>query len=319
MKKLFFPLLTVFLVLLCLCGCAKRNADAWDVEKIIYVWNYGDIYQYEMFVMTPDCWVKHYTLWPDEFDFDLYSGELPPEDGYRLNEYRITKENWNSLVESLKENDFMGLPEEIPCKYPPCDVGYHVVTVNTGSGSHQSGGYSIGLDKGKISKRFLNILHALYLISDAEYEAEANEISGITYSRVRGIFHDERVDETIDETFRITPDCCVMYNATHLTPSGELVSEEEYVYQITRESWNSLVEALEENDFAGLPEEIPCKYPPYDDDIVSVTVGTKFDCYSSWGYLGGLNESEEGKRFLNVLDALDLISGAGHLQSVHLQ
>ena len=88
--------------------------------------------------------------------------------------------------------------------------------------------------------------------------------------------------------------------------SDSLPNENEYSYsewRITEDSWNYIVEALGQNLFFELPEDISLKngedYPIY-----YIEVEANGITHKSGGYGAGYNKDKAGSRFKNILNAI---------------
>lgn len=167
MKKNVIALLAgILLIPLTLAGCAtQQNNGTSDVLKITYIVLNSSQYPFKdlsMIVATPDA-VKVYIMGLDCFDqYDLFAGELPPEDKYELTEYQISEEEWNVLINTLVENRFMELPEELTDGSDISGASTYYIQVETGNSVHRSGGYMAGYGDNEEHKRFDAIKYKLY-------------------------------------------------------------------------------------------------------------------------------------------------------------
>ena len=170
MKKTMTALVAgIMFVALTLAGCStQQNSSTSDVKKVTYIVLNSSQYPSEnlsMTVATPGA-VKVYVMGLDCFEqYDLFAGELPPEDEYELTEYQISKEEWNALINALDENRFMELPEELSKDergIPTLDASTYYIQVETGDGVHRSGGYMAGYGDDEEHKRFDAIKWELY-------------------------------------------------------------------------------------------------------------------------------------------------------------
>jgi hypothetical protein len=147
----------VFALVFTACTSEGETSDL-NVQKITYSVMYGDHIGSEIIVISSDLSMQKYEI-KEEIDasVDLKTGELPPEDEYILKEYTITEENWKALVESVNENKFMGLPEDISNSKEVADAGSCYITVTTDKTTYTVGGYDAGGDKDRASQRFAKI------------------------------------------------------------------------------------------------------------------------------------------------------------------
>ena len=162
-KRIMQLLITLLLSALVLIGCdAKGNENILDINKITYVRTAGDINTIEMFVITSNFSIKKYVITPySDSHFDLFAGQLPSEEEYTVNEWQISEENWNHMVDALIENDFMGLPEDIPCSAQVFDASSYYIEIETNDVVHRVGGYDVGQATDSVNKRFKNIINSL--------------------------------------------------------------------------------------------------------------------------------------------------------------
>ena len=91
---------------------------------------------------------------------------------------------------------------------------------------------------------------------------------------------------------------------------GELPPEGEYrvtEYQIFKEDWNALINAINENNFAELPEELSGDFATDGTDYY-VQVETADWTHKTGGYLAGYGEDEANKRFNAIQRELNNIT-----------
>ena len=141
-------------------GLPKENSTpetVYDVTKVIEVYDFGSLDSAEMDIYTPDGVIKSYIV-PGYSDssIDLFSGEIPSGKGCTVEERTISEEDWNSIVDSINDNQFMDLPEELP-EVEADDGAYHYITVETTNGIHTSGGYCAGNGTGEEHQRFYGV------------------------------------------------------------------------------------------------------------------------------------------------------------------
>ncbi len=85
---------------------------------------------------------------------DLFSGEIPSDTTkFNLEEITLTDEEWNNIVNTVKNSDFMDLPEELP-EVEAYDGSTCYIEIETTTGTHRSGGYCAGNGSGKEHERF---------------------------------------------------------------------------------------------------------------------------------------------------------------------
>lgn len=150
-------------VFFALSGCADKNYAPLNVEQITFM-NVGfDPAEYEVLVITPDYAMKRYdfTLYWMDNAYDYFSDSLPPVDKYTLSEEKITEVAWDSMVETLNENKFQELPEEIEL-VDGADFPIYYIEVVADGITYKSGGYGAGYNSDRISKRFKNISDKIF-------------------------------------------------------------------------------------------------------------------------------------------------------------
>ena len=167
MRKNVIALLAgILLIPLSLVGCGTQGKQLSDVQKISYIGYCG--HQADcgtVFVLTPDCSVKEYDITWDYKYTDLFAGKLPSEDEYELIEYQISEEKWNALINTMNENRFMALPEDISIKGYDMSTAY--IQVETADVVHKSGGYGASLGKDGKHERFQAIENELWKLIKA--------------------------------------------------------------------------------------------------------------------------------------------------------
>ncbi len=157
-RKCVVYALTV-LIALFLSGCGEQPDI--DVKQVSLVFNYGDIDGAELDVFSADGTVKEYIVRPTTGSgVDLFGGEIPTEDQCEMKEYTISPEDWDSIVNAVKESNFMKLSEELP-KVEAYDGSTRYLEIVTSEGTHRVGGYCAGNGAGKEHQRFAAILEAL--------------------------------------------------------------------------------------------------------------------------------------------------------------
>ena len=162
LKKICVSILAAALCLLAFAGCTGQTPkEPLDVKKVTYLIYCGDIQEVEMYVITDDLKVTHYTIWPEDGkDYDYFAGELPSEDNYEVTESEMTEENWKSMVDGLTEADFMTILEEFT-NNGAMDASTYYIRVETSDGVHQSGGYNAGGSQDPESRRYSDARQAI--------------------------------------------------------------------------------------------------------------------------------------------------------------
>ena len=159
MKKTMTALVAgIMFVALSLTGCSLQGKQLSDVQKISYISYCGDNDCGTVLVITADRKVKQYYITLDYKYTDLFAGKLPSEDDYRNRlEYEITEDEWNALINTINENNFADLPEELPegeSTFYILDGSTRYMQVETADGVHKSGGYAAGDWDDEENKRF---------------------------------------------------------------------------------------------------------------------------------------------------------------------
>ena len=167
-KKLIAVLSISFLLIAQLIGCGAASKEPLTgVTKVVYMSTGGDVDRVSFYILTDDLQVKGYEIQPySDNKIDVFSGEIPPDE-YLEEEYSISQDAWDKLMEDLGQNDFMSMPEELP-EVKAYDGSAMEIQIETASGTHRTGGYLAGYGKGRYHKRFANI-------SRAFFEAISNE------------------------------------------------------------------------------------------------------------------------------------------------
>ena len=159
-RKNISILISAFIVFaLVFTACTSEGATSdLNVQKITYSVMYGDHIGSEIIVISSDLNMQKYEI-KEEIDasVDLKTGELPPEDDYILKEYTITEENWKALTDSIAENKFMDLPEDLSNSKEVADAGNSYVTVTTDKTTYTVGGHDVSGGKDRANQRFAKI------------------------------------------------------------------------------------------------------------------------------------------------------------------
>lgn len=148
------------------------------------------------------------------------------------------------------------------------------------------------------------LLMALTLTGCSVLGKQLSDVKKISYVGYCG-------DQDCGTVLVITSDCKVkQYDITwdYKYPdlfAGKLPSEDKYKlteYQISEEEWDALVNALNENRFAQLPEDISIE--GYDMPTSYIQVETADGVYRSGGYGASLGDGGKNKRFDAVRNEL---------------
>ncbi len=159
MRKIRVVSALIILLALFTSGCGGQHD--YDVNKVTYVFNSGDQDGAELDVYSSDCTVIKYAIRPySDSGVDLFKGEIPSDDQCDKEEYTISQDDWNSIVNAVNENRFMALPEELP-EVEATDGSTRYIEVFTSEGDHRSGGYCAGNGSGKEHQRFSEVVSAL--------------------------------------------------------------------------------------------------------------------------------------------------------------
>lgn len=145
MKKTLTALLAgILLIFLALAGgsthinsSTQKNNDTSEIKKITHSWEYRGML--DVYVFTSDYTVKEYSVYFENSDYFIFRQVLPKA-GYDLRmDRKITKKDWDALVEALHENDFMGLPERLPGN--DNTYSWDLIKVETADGVYKTGSY----------------------------------------------------------------------------------------------------------------------------------------------------------------------------------
>ena len=158
--KLTVAFICVVLSTVVLYGCATQPSD-YEVEEVRCVYNYGDMDKAELDVFTSDGAVKWYIVSPySDSGINLFKGEIPSDDKCVIEEFTISPDEWNTITETIKNSDFMNLPEELP-EVEAYDGSTCYIEVVTSIGEHRSGGYCAGNGSGKKHEQFYSVKRTL--------------------------------------------------------------------------------------------------------------------------------------------------------------
>ena len=143
-------------------GCATNSAILADVQRIALFRCIPDFPKLEVFVVSSEYAVEYYdftTYWTQNV-YDYFSDPLPPENEYTSSELRITEDDWNQIVEALRQNRFLALPETLR-PVNGYDFPTIYIEIEAGGVVHKSGGYGAGYNGDRLSRRFKNILDVI--------------------------------------------------------------------------------------------------------------------------------------------------------------
>ncbi len=155
-KKIMITLfVSSLLCVLTLTGCSTRNNL--EVTKIIYIHTSGDIDKSDVYIFTSDLSLHHQVL-TASFDIsNLSRFPLAKEDVLDEEYLTIIENDWESIINALKRNDFMTLPEKITPSNQGYDYPTYYIYVETDEESHLSGGYGAGQGKEEYNRRFEDV------------------------------------------------------------------------------------------------------------------------------------------------------------------
>ncbi|MBO6007337.1 MAG: hypothetical protein J6P78_02080 [Lachnospiraceae bacterium] len=189
MSKLrIISLLTVMILVFSLAGCGNAGeepvetppedpavSDASEYEQISFLVCIGDPASYIVYVITPDR-ITTYDFtryWMNAADgYHYFDDEMPDEDEYSSKWIDLSPEGWDKLINSLVDNKFERLPEDMHVDGIYDGPSYYI-EVKTEDVTHLSGGYCAGLGDGKKQERYGNVVETLReVIHDAEEEAK---------------------------------------------------------------------------------------------------------------------------------------------------
>lgn len=158
LKKTFTVFLVAALFSFALTGCLMSGKkEPLKVKKVSYLVITQSVNRAEFYVITDDRKVTQYSITPEgDKTYDYFAGELPPEDNYKITEYEIDEQSWESVVNELTRVDFMILLEE----FPPVnsdDGSTYYIQVETEDGIHKSGGYEAGFRKDPENRKFSDV------------------------------------------------------------------------------------------------------------------------------------------------------------------
>ena len=187
-------LLTVMMLVIALAGCGKQTAgaqpggesagdpepvtvtDGLGYEQVTYLVCTGYPASYIVYVITPDMITEYnFTEYWMNHRYNYFESEMPDESDYSSKSYALSSEGLDTLTESLVENKFEKLPEDLSVDdiYDgPC----YDIEVLTADGSHRSGGYCAGLGSGWNAfrhERYHNVIITLHeVIKEATEDAK---------------------------------------------------------------------------------------------------------------------------------------------------
>ena len=183
-KKLIALIMCMILCMTAFYGCAEKdsgqgaegqqnteanqNTEAkqtdYDIKIVKCIYNYGDQDKAEMDVFSSDKSVRSYIVNSySDSGIDLFSGEIPSDNNTNcdIEEITLTDEEWNNIVNAVKDSNFMDLPDELP-KVKANDGSTCYIEIETTTGTHRSGGYCAGNGSGKEHERFYSVKSVLY-------------------------------------------------------------------------------------------------------------------------------------------------------------
>ncbi len=163
--KLTGLLLQMALYAMILAGCTPKDAEIpqpdYEVKAVKCIYNYGDQDGAEEDIYAADGSVKQYIIVPySDSGIDLFGEDLPSDDTCEKKEYTISEDEWDTIVNAVKSNNFMTLPEELP-EVEAYDGSTCYIEIETSVGTHRSGGYCAGNGSGEEHQRFYNVKKAL--------------------------------------------------------------------------------------------------------------------------------------------------------------
>ena len=212
-------------------GCGEpSDHDIYDIEQVSLIFNYGDQDGAELDVFNSDGTVKKYIVQPySDGGIDLFEGGIPAEDQCNTEEYTISADDWNSIVNAVNENGFMKLPEELP-EVEATDGSTRYIEVITSDGTHRSGGYCAGNGNGKEHQRFSEIVKALKNVTPVETVDDPEKRTAESLTKLsEGIYladcyTDHKVNEYLAANIRDVDsfDMWMTQNLTHGVPTGEV-------------------------------------------------------------------------------------------------
>lgn len=141
-----------------LSGCSGKGMQSdYVVQEVKCMFHYGDRDGAEVDIYNADGSVKQYIITPySNSGINIFAGEVPSDNECKVVEYAISEDEWNHIADTIKSNDFMKLPEELP-KVEANDGSTCYIEIMTSKGNHRSGGYCAGNGTGKEHQRFYNI------------------------------------------------------------------------------------------------------------------------------------------------------------------
>ena len=126
-----------------------------DVKKVTYLVYAGDLCHVDMYVVSSDLKVTHYSINPEaDKSYDYLAGEMPSEDRYEVTESSTDELSWSSIVNVLTRVNFMELKEDVSDTTGTDDGSSFYIKVETADGEHVSGGYNAGYPDDSESRRF---------------------------------------------------------------------------------------------------------------------------------------------------------------------
>lgn len=90
--------------------------------------------------------------------------------------------------------------------------------------------------------------------------------------------------------------------------AGELPPENWYELtetEIPQDDWDRLVNAINQNDFMSLPEQLPYTTQPYDHPWYNIQVKTDSDTHDVGGYAIKSEKDKDNKRFIAIQDVIE--------------
>ncbi len=182
--RLISLILSVMMLAGVLNGCGKEDTETGEPvteetgdedtkdypepEMVTYIVGSGDPAVYHVFLITPES-VTYCDLTSQWMDGYNYFRDPFPDDGeYTSEEYPIVEEDWDRILESLNENDYYDLPEDLSTE-GVMDGGFSFIGVKTADEEYKSGGSNVSAGSGSKRKKYTAISEAIWTVIHAAY------------------------------------------------------------------------------------------------------------------------------------------------------
>lgn len=153
--------ISALLIATALCACSDTEQSDYDVTEVSCVYSFGDQDGAELDVFSADGTLTQYEIVPySDSGINLFEGEIPSDDKCYKKTRTISDDEWNEIINAVKDSSFIDLPEELP-EVEANDGSTCYIKVKTSIGDYRSGGYCAGRGSGKKHEQFYSVKKVL--------------------------------------------------------------------------------------------------------------------------------------------------------------